>query len=347
MLWDSRRVERESAFFLEPAPGQPAEAHLLLPATRILTVTGPAGDPLYEPGRDYHLDDSRRRLTLPPGSRIPSLPRQDLFPPRQPDSPPFTAALDQPDRVIYFGEDFRYLRRQVLITYDHDGWTGPLPSSPQGSLPRTAEHLRHGTLKLVAFGDSITAGDNATGSPDKGPDNLPYAQQLARELGRRHRAAVTLANVAKGGMAADWGLKNIHLVTDQSPDLVVLAWGMNDAYGRRPPEVFLNYIRQQIDAVRAAHPAKEIEFVLVGSMLANPHWQFNGGDTLPRYRDALRTLCGVGTILADVTTLWQWAVDRKDFWSLTGNGLNHPNDFGHTLYTDVLLATIEAALPRA
>jgi hypothetical protein len=31
---------------------------------------------------------------------------------------------------------------------------------------------------------------------------------------------------------------------------------------------------------------------------------------------------------------------RKTYLSLTGNGLNHPNDFGHRLYADVVLAVI-------
>jgi len=31
---------------------------------------------------------------------------------------------------------------------------------------------------------------------------------------------------------------------------------------------------------------------------------------------------------------------RKRFVDLTGNGVNHPNDYGHALYADVVTAAI-------
>lgn len=41
--------------------------------------------------------------------------------------------------------------------------------------------------------------------------------------------------------------------------------------------------------------------------------------------------------VADVTTLWVELLKRKGFHDLTGNGLNHPNDFGHQVYSEVVL----------
>ena len=29
-----------------------------------------------------------------------------------------------------------------------------------------------------------------------------------------------------------------------------------------------------------------------------------------------------------------------DYYNITGNGINHPNDYGHRLYTGALLSTI-------
>jgi hypothetical protein len=31
---------------------------------------------------------------------------------------------------------------------------------------------------------------------------------------------------------------------------------------------------------------------------------------------------------------------RKSFYDLTGNGVNHPNDFGHCVYAQTLLALL-------
>jgi hypothetical protein len=60
-------------------------------------------------------------------------------------------------------------------------------------------------------------------------------------------------------------------------------------------------------------------------------------ERFPAYRDALATLCGAGAALADVTSMWTDLLARKGVHDLTGNGINHPNDFGHRVYAQVIL----------
>ncbi len=43
----------------------------------------------------------------------------------------------------------------------------------------------------------------------------------------------------------------------------------------------------------------------------------------------MKTLSGDGIAMADVTEVWNRMLQRKLDLDLTGNGLNHPNDFGH------------------
>jgi hypothetical protein len=47
-----------------------------------------------------------------------------------------------------------------------------------------------------------------------------------------------------------------------------------------------------------------------------------------------------GVAVADVTALWMAVVSKKSFMDITGNGVNHPNDYGHRLYAMVLAATL-------
>jgi hypothetical protein len=44
--------------------------------------------------------------------------------------------------------------------------------------------------------------------------------------------------------------------------------------------------------------------------------------------------------LADLTSIWGELLKRKSFYDLTGNGVNHPNDFGHCVYAETLLALL-------
>ena len=90
--------------------------------------------------------------------------------------------------------------------------------------------------------------------------------------------------------------------------------------------------------MRAAAP--DVEFVLVSPMLPNPRWSYPVAERFPAYREALGRLCGEGAALADVTSVWTHLLARKSVHDLTGNGINHPNDFGHRVYAQVILALL-------
>ena len=80
----------------------------------------------------------------------------------------------------------------------------------------------------------------------------------------------------------------------------------------------------------------DVEFILVASMLGNPDWTTLHPELFPEYRDALASLCGPGIALADLTSIWTGFLESKQYWDLTGNGVNHPNDFGHRVYAQVI-----------
>jgi hypothetical protein len=84
----------------------------------------------------------------------------------------------------------------------------------------------------------------------------------------------------------------------------------------------------------------EAEFILVAPMLGNADWVTLKQELFPQYRDALASLCGPGIALADMTIVWTTMLKHKKDRDLTGNGVNHPNDFGHRLYTQVISALL-------
>ena len=38
--------------------------------------------------------------------------------------------------------------------------------------------------------------------------------------------------------------------------------------------------------------------------------------------------------------MWRDLLRRKSVYDLTGNGVNHPNDFGHQVYADVIASLL-------
>jgi len=96
--------------------------------------------------------------------------------------------------------------------------------------------------------------------------------------------------------------------------------------------------RRSRRTVRAVNP--EADFILVASMPGNAEWSGIRPDKFAEFRQILAERAGPGVALADVTGLWEELLKTKRYHDLTGNGVNHPNDFGHRLYAQTILALL-------
>jgi len=335
-FWRDDVMREESCLFVRRGEG-PAQARLLLPCDELLAATNAAGDTSYGLGDEIRPEEDGRTLTLAEGSAAPHKREVELYPPLS-----LSGAIPTRlggDRWLLFAEGPQFAQWQVRVTYRHGGWDGPVPGVGAG-LPRTMARLRAGSLRVVLFGDSISAGGNATALYDVPPRQPPYGTRVVAGLREAFGADVAYTNLSVGGMDSVWGVRQIESVALLEPELAILAWGMNDASGGRSVEELAGNVAAQMKAVRAAQP--EADLVLVAGMWGNPEWTAARPDLYPRYRDALAELAAAddGVALADLTTLWGWMLRRKRFVDLTGNGVNHPNDFGHALYADVVTAAI-------
>jgi hypothetical protein len=121
----------------------------------------------------------------------------------------------------------------------------------------------------------------------------------------------------------------------EKPDLVILGFGMNDGAGV-PVETFVENTRAMMDTVREANPAAE--FVLLMSFQPNSRWRDFG--PMPEYLAALRAMEGPGVALADLWSMHGYLLQHKDYADMTGNHVNHPNDFMVRVYAQVLAARL-------
>ena len=332
-FWVSRTMEGESLVFIQDKTGDRPKASLLFPPTRILSVCASSGEVTYREGRDYAWKPGSKQIFLPPGSMIVFKAPQDLR--RPAGSQRYALTHRDGNGEILFGATHEYHDLQTVVTYAHQGgWAGPTPSFAGDRLTRTIKRLSDKQpLKIALLGDSISTGCNASGWAKVAPFQPSYQDLLVMNLEAAYGAQVTLQNFAVGGTDTAWGLANIGRVIDADPDLVIFAFGMNDA-ARRPANEYQANIRKMLDAVRRARP--EAEFILVATMLGNRNWTTLRHELFPQYRDALAGLCGPGIALADLTSIWAELLKHKQDWDLTGNGVNHPNDFGHRVYAQVL-----------
>lgn len=337
-------VHGESALFLAPSDG-PAEAALLLRPKAVRAVRNRLTGETYTEGRDYRVDADRRRLVRLDGSRLPFLHESDLY--KKPHEPHAAAHKVGDENTWLLWDEDGFAAKQVEVDYDAaEPWDGYVPHSAAAALPRTFARLRHHEhLSIAVSGDSISAGYNSSARHNTPPYQGAYPALLAAALEKTYGSKVDLLNVSVAGLRADSAMASLPRVLEVEPDLVVVAYGMNDV-GRRDPALYARQIQTFIDAVRAKRP--DAEFILVTTSLGNPDWTAIPADQFPKYRDALADLCSDErhVALADVTQLWTDLLRRKRYADLTGNGLNHPNDFGHRLYAQTLMQLLTPPIER-
>jgi len=272
----------------------------------------------YSEGRDFALDAATGTLRRLPGSRIPDFRTNSLYGHAEFDHSKFPGFGN--------GGFFAFVDYPYVAT---NPW--PVQRSQAALLPKAVARLAAGgEFRIVAFGDSITAGGDATR-----PDRI-FWNRWAAELQARHpRARVTAINGATGGDSTVQGLQRLQAkVLDQKPDLVLIGFGMNDHNrGGVPIPEFEANLLEMIARIRATTGA---EVVLFSAFPPNPRWKF-GSHRMEQYASATsRVAKESGAAFADVYGNWQSLASRKKPEDLLGNNINHPNDFGHWVYFRVL-----------
>lgn len=279
------------------------------------------GKIVYEPEKDYVLDIEAGTIQSVIGSRIPDFAKNVLFEKKDFDHSQFPGYGNGP-----------FL---VYVTYDCDA--APVltvPTDQTGRLARTLAKLKTGKpIKIIAFGDSITAGGEATSK------DLQFPERFAEYLRRKYPGAdIKIENGATGGDTTAMGLPRLQeKVLMRKPDLVLIGFGMNDhnieAVGGVPIPQFRKNLVAMVTQIRDATAA---ECILFSAFPPNPLWKF-GSHRMDQYADATKGASDdVGCAYADVLAVWKIALERKDFPSMLGNNINHPTDFGHWLYEQAL-----------
>jgi lysophospholipase L1-like esterase len=302
--------EEPAALAYVPVRGQPLEVR-----TNYLPEVG---NPVFVEGRDFVVDFSAGTLRRTPGSRLPDFRKNVLYGQETFDHTKFPG----------FGNSGYF----AFVDYGHaPGAVWPVQAGQGQFLRSTQAKLKAGgPVKIVAYGDSITAGGDAS-KPE-----LIFWRRWADELQRKYpNARISAVNGATGGDSTVQGLQRLQAkVLNEKPDLVLVGFGMNDHnVGGVPIPQFQENLKQMIGRIRNETAA---EVVLFSAFPPNPRWTF-GSHRMTEYAEATRCVAqDTACAYADVFSNWQAIAARKKPEDLLGNNINHPNDFGHGVYFRVL-----------
>lgn len=212
---------------------------------------------------------------------------------------------------------------------------------------------------ISAIGDSVTQG---LAGIDEFLHDSTYHHQLKRMLERRYPLCIfSVINGGIEGVGADHATGQVQRdAIDHNPDLVLMAFGLNDAavYGMEGIDAFGEQLRDHIEAIQGNCDANVI--IMTPNMMLTrmndrvparyahcqaPFLALQRDGVLEKFAQrAIEVAHEKCVPVADVYGAWvQCAEQGVDTTNLLANGLNHPSAEGHTLAArcvmDVVIAT--------
>jgi lysophospholipase L1-like esterase len=326
-VWRTDVVQMETVLPIDQGKKQDEKFDLWRQPKSILSVAQRDGK-AFVGGRDYVL--SGGALLLKRDGEIPFVPKSYLY---------------QENGKVRITEEIQ--DKQLRVSYETDTQApAPTPTKPLAIFP---EKLRRGDKVFLTFyGDSITQGWGS----DQGAS---YADLTAAYLASKYPGQIYWRNKGVAGWTSRNGLRNLdERVNTTSQDLVVIAFGMNDAafdphglwalvngvkelVGRGETGRFKRDTLSMISSIREKNP--NTEFILVSGIRSNPAWGRVNNNLIDQYRKDMREIENQvsGVSVVDVTSVWDSLMQKKSFDDVGSNGVNHPNAFGHLIYAQCLI----------
>ena len=334
-FWKGNTCYQESVLPVANASGGDLKIPLLFPIERVIEVKNAALTTTYVEGKDYDVQDGE--LVVYWRGDISIMPHTEFYP----SSSPFKNLED--GGYLCFSEGAYFHNRQIVVTYTHTAqYKGYVPENKGDLLPNLQQKLKAGgALDLFVLGDSISAGANSSGFYEisTSPYMPTYPQLFADGLQQTYGLEkVNLYNHSVGGKNSAWGVQEISkaLAQHENVDLAVLAFGMND--GDLTDYEFNDNLVAMMLKVRESFP--KVEILLVAPMLPNPKSSYyqNQAAFASSMQAELETS---GVAVANMTKLHSVLLMQKAYADMTGNNINHPNDYLARVYAQTLLSTVK------
>ena len=363
-VWAGEVSYAEAAFVRQNASKQVEPIQLLYDIKEIIAVRSSDLKTLYKEGVDYKVENGK--LVIIEGGSIPVLEYDKYyFPMTQADHNIDKIQSKVPAKTNGMGYIVAEQKNEsqpgmsawtLAVTYRHDegNCAVSVPADRSDKFTKIQQKLANREeVKIVALGDSITYGWSSSLNARMAPNcpNYPLIFQDYIRLNYR-LPNIKYTNLSYSGKNSDWALNYcsdrkyvpIDKLCEEKPDLVFLAFGMNDACGITPSK-FITNINTMLDKIKEKCPDAMV--VVVGTMLPNAEalWSPNGSPILLYHDEYMTALQGAeknwtNAVFANVTQAHMDIMKVKTYQDTTGSNTNHPNDYFHRVYAHVLIQTV-------
>ena len=367
-IWKTDISYAENTFVCEYTQNSNLEFQLLYPITEIISVRSADLKTLYKEGVDYQVVNGNLKV-LKTGS-IPTLKYSEYYR----DAASYEAGfldVKNNNKAFFYDEvggpgDPGMSRYGISVTYRHTAAsTITTPVSKAAKFSNLINKINAGQdIQIVSLGDSITDGWSSSSQVNMLPGCPSYHNMVTDYIRSAYGVNVKNENLAYSGKTSAWALSTcsdrgyvpIDKVCTYNPDLVILAFGMNDG-GSVGTSQFLSNINSMLNTINNNCPNACV--IVVGTQLPNPQACWRSGSKILNYHDDYS-----GTLLAaesgwsnaayaDVTKTHMEMIHttgdnpnivklngRKTYEDTAGSNSNHPNDYFHRVYAQVVIQTI-------
>lgn len=350
-FWKGTQVRRETFAMMDE--NGICEAPFLLEPEEIIKVESYSGESAYEQGRDYLVKNGK--LVLPEGSRIlhtgwEQFTRRTKEEAQEEakgakikvDFEPVATTDGDYLSLCAIGHPEFVTKWQTAVTYRaKERWDGCVPQGALKNLPGLVGKIENKeTVRILLYGDSISCGWDCSGKYVQKPGQPAWYTLVLDRMEKKWGIPICFHNTSVSGVDTEWAIAHVkERVCAYQPDFVILGFGMNDRYDG--PQ-YAEKTMRLMQTIREDCP--NTEFLLIATTLPNPQaatpplyfWSHQ-----EEYSQSLKTLCREGVVLADVQAVQKEVQKRKRYIDLTGNLINHPNDWLAGIQAQVVAATLE------
>ncbi len=340
-IWDGDVIYNETVMFVD----KDSLAPLLYPAVEIISVRSYDLKTEYVRGVDYEYVEKFNGIILTKNTSIPYIPLDEYYPSTEVPNASFPCTVEDKPYISFHEGDY-FSSKQLAVTYRHTGKKNlPAPKSQKQAFAGVIEKLQSNQApKILFYGDSITVGGNSSGFVGCGPHADIWAKMVFDSMTRKYGCTnAEYINTAVGGWNSQNGIDALdERVLAYAPDAVFIGFGMNDT-GLTPMQ-HVEKIKTMVSCIRAALPNTAI--CLVSTMLPNQEVkgfygsQFAFAELYLAYLEELQDAGENKVCVANVTEMHQRILEVKRYYDMTGNNVNHVNDFMARVYAQTVFQTV-------
>ncbi|MBR4420664.1 MAG: SGNH/GDSL hydrolase family protein, partial [Clostridia bacterium] len=295
-VWSGNVSYAESAFVLQNENGKIDPIQLLYDIDEIISVRSYDLKTLYEEGVDYKVTNGK--LEILEGGSIPFLEhsKYHLSTYQNDGLQTQIPASDNSGTAYIVAETTKsnpgMSAWSLAVTYKHSSKS--VITTPEDNSIVFEEFIlklqNKENVKAVFYGDSITYGwgSSSLAEVSRDPFCPSYPNLVLYYLEDKYDVTIERANHSRSGETTNWAKEysNYIKVVDENPDIVILAFGMNDG-GAINTDTFVANIKgimRNITNECKSKWNKEVPIVVVGTMIPNDKVGFQPGSCILNYQ---------------------------------------------------------------